>query len=169
MLRHHSRLPICSSLPKLQHAWQAHFYLLLSILLPVLSLIQSPSSQQESLLVKTSFDPSVLLRDFSFSPKKQLPDIYYFNVIHCKNELWIPIHFGETLQNRWSHQPRYKLCVLCCCFQNKILSLCLLAPSRPNSVSSVLTHVSDCWEVRPALSESSSLSVQTSRFQLGLH
>lgn len=90
-----------------------------------------------------------------FCSLKSLPDMYYFNLMHCKNELWIPIHFGETLQNICSHQLRYKSCVLRCCFQNKILSAYLLAPSRPNSVFTALTHVSDCREVSPALSGSS--------------
>lgn len=55
---------------------------------------------------------------YSFLSLRKLPGIYYFNFMHCKNELWILIHFGETLQNVWSHPQRYKSRVLCCCFQN---------------------------------------------------
>lgn len=126
---------------------------------------KAPQVNRSLSLSKSLLIPQRCLQ--SFLSLRKLPDIHYFNLMHCKNELWIPIHFGETLQNIWSHQLRYKSRVLCCCFQNKILSVCLLAPSRPNCVFAVLTHVSDCREVSPALSGSNSLPVQTSLFQLG--
>lgn len=106
--------------------------------MPVSGLIQSPKSTGVSPCQNSPLITQHCLQNFQ-SPEK-LPDIYYFNVMRYKNELWIPIYFGETLQNIWSHQLRYKSHALCCCFQNKILSMHLLAPSRPNSVFAVLTH-----------------------------
>lgn len=107
-------------------------------MLPASGLIQSPKSTGVSPCQNPPLITQHCLQNFQSLEK--LPDIYYFNVRRYKNELWIPIYFGETLQNIWSHQLRYKSHALCCCFQNKILSMHLLAPSRPNSVFAVLTH-----------------------------
>lgn len=126
-----------------------------------------PQVNRSLLLSKSALIAQRCLQDFQSLEK--LPDIYYFNLMHCKNELWIPIYFGETLQNIWSHQLRCKSRVLCCCFQNKILSMRLLASSRPNCAFTVLTHVSDWRDVSPVLSGSSSLPVHTNHFQLGLN